>query len=222
MRKESITGQNAELFGNAICNELGFKKKFVGDRSSYYNFMGVKAESEGELCVPEYVISGAKCTCPTPQSCSIENCDFRNYRIDGGTCLKGVSDVFVHCEAPLTPVVGSWSSWNSIGYCQNRDYFQQKFRLCGGKNAFCSGPWLELVPCGQCLNDIRPNNNYNYEYEHEYNYSYDYSNRTKKVATYNDPICECSLTTVNRLPKRQEYSLRDLVGPTYWKSTKLL
>merc|ERR1711970_1228518 len=130
-RDEAITGENGLIFGKAICYELGFGNnaaKFIGNHAGYYAFMGITENDDGEVCVPDYVISGANCNCRNYQGenrvCSLrKHCRLKNYRIEGGSCLKGQSDIYVHCEAPPSPQLSTWSNWNEIGNCQPTDYF---------------------------------------------------------------------------------------------------
>ena len=151
-RDEQIAGENGAIFAKAICYELGFGKdaaRFYGNHAAYYQFMGLTEKDDGEVCVPEFVIAGANCNCNNYQSagrvCSLrQHCRIRNYRVDGGSCMKGESDIFIHCEAPQSPIRSTWSSWNEIGDCRMTDYFQQKVRECTGTNTFCPGPWLEV------------------------------------------------------------------------------
>ena len=76
----------------------------------------------------------------------IEDCQFRDPGFDGGSCLKGFSDIFVHCDPPKKTKAGEWSDWQKSDLpCDPfQDYFTQEFRNCeNGVNGYCIGPWLK-------------------------------------------------------------------------------
>ena len=68
--------------------------------------------------------------------------------IEGGTCLYGHSDIFIHCNESDRPAdEGMWTQWEEIGYCAATDFYKQKIRNCylnDTSNPFCSGRWLEV------------------------------------------------------------------------------
>lgn len=222
---ESITGDNGKAFARAVCERIGFgqsfvkEQAFVGSRSEYFQFMNLQNDDSGEECVPEYVLSGANCACHPGQRCTLEQCRLRNFYTDGGTCVRGQSDIYIHCPAPESNSVGSWSSWyeiKSLGdRCSPSDFFSQRYRTCktvqeaGRQHPYCPGPWLQLVPCGLCETAIEESNTYNYENLNEYDYNYSYGNydsslRSGRLAnfkslkkTFRYPICKCVLTTVH-------------------------
>ena len=151
-RDEALIGSNGKTFGKVICNELGFGRdaaKFVGSKADYYQFMDSSDSGDGDNCVPEYVIAGARCKCKKDNCTIRRNCRIRNYRVDGGSCLKGHSDMFIHCQASSMPEVGSWSPWREMPVCSPVDYFRQRFRTCESNDpasivGYCQGPWLEV------------------------------------------------------------------------------
>ena len=45
-------------------------------------------------------------------------------------------------------------------------YHRQQHRYCESTQkdtAFCEGPWLELIPCGQCETPLTEEDDYNYD-----------------------------------------------------------
>ena len=74
-------------------------------------------------CLPDYRIAGAECL-------TDKDCKFFDYENSGGSCLKGVSDVFLHCEKRLEP--GNFSDWKMAedGVCRSTDFFRQDYRIC--------------------------------------------------------------------------------------------
>ena len=142
-----------------MCGRLGFgqsfveQRAFVGSRREYFEFMGLPNNDSGEECVPEYVVSGANCACHPGQQCTLEQCRLRNFYTDGGTCVRGQSDIFIHCPTLESNNLGSWSSWNEIKSlgesCSPTDFFSQRYRTCktdlaGRQTPYCPGPWLQV------------------------------------------------------------------------------
>jgi len=99
-------------------------------------------------CIPDYKIAGGICSKCTTSKCNLKNnCHFRNYGIDGGTCLQGSSDIFAHCTG--TAERGEWGKWEENRYCADTDYFKQKYRKCKNTGrtdgaVVCDGHWLEV------------------------------------------------------------------------------
>jgi len=181
VRHEKI--ENNDFFGNLICKNVGFGNAlFIGRKPEYTKFMGVSDIPDApHNCQPEYGISGATCeSCKPDQPYSIsDNCKLRNYRTDGGACLKGHSDIYIHCDPPNRAIYGIWSSWTELEEKSETDYFRQKTRECRrpAENGvipdsqtqiplICAGPWMELIPAGQCLTPLHENKDYNIEYDH--------------------------------------------------------
>jgi len=74
VRHEKI--ENNKIFGDLICNKLGFVKSlFIGRRPEYTNFMSFPdIPDPTQNCQPEYGISGAVCeSCVPGQPCTIYN-----------------------------------------------------------------------------------------------------------------------------------------------------
>lgn len=114
--------------------------------------------TDGESCVPNYALTGARCK--ERKSCNRDNCKTQfgcrtRDHPHGGNCIKGQSDVFVHCKIAESQNNGKWSDWKEIATCSSTDYFRQRFRTCqstlpmseqNNSPAFCPGPWLEVGP----------------------------------------------------------------------------
>ena len=78
-------------------------------------------------------------------------CKMRHYKIDGGTCLRGASDIYIHCSSGSRQI-GYWGNWTEETYVPSTSYFRQQFRNCfknetssGDGPAFCKGSWLEVT-----------------------------------------------------------------------------
>ena len=105
--------------------------------------------------------------------------------MDGGTCLSGKSDIFIHCKSRDKKVInGQWSEWTQVtgefkgkndGMCNlpdpsgRRHDFDQWQRTCEGQNRsnevnFCEGHWLKLKSCPNCGEEPENNEDYNEEY----------------------------------------------------------
>ena len=72
---------------------------------------------EPSLCIPNYEISGGECP---ENSKKLSDCTFRNYEKEGGSCLRGITDLFVHCKLMKNPPdLGQWSDWHEaeMGEC---------------------------------------------------------------------------------------------------------
>ena len=55
-------------------------------------------------------------------SLHVVQCNLRHYETEGGTCLTGLSDIYVHCATVAEPTVGAWSEWAEETYCADRGY----------------------------------------------------------------------------------------------------
>ena len=149
-RDEALRGHNGKRFANMICNRLGFgtdANEFIGTKMEYYKFMGSSGTDNTDgSCVPEYVVAGAKCKCES-NNCELANCEMRDYKTQGGSCLKGKSDVYIHCTPPKKTYHGTWSEWSEVEECDRIDFFAQRYRKCQSKHAelvFCPGSWLQV------------------------------------------------------------------------------
>ena len=74
----------------------------------------------------------------------------------GGSCLRGKSDIYIHCgiDEDIQVELGSWSEW---GYADNDarlctdpgNSFKQKERVCKTETEnyvpFCPGTWLKVI-----------------------------------------------------------------------------
>ena len=154
----SIRGINGHHFGNLICSELGFGEnaaQFIGTRQGYNEYMSLSQMSnDGESCVPDFIFEGARCS--ETIECKEKNCTKKiNCRITdtqhNAHCIKGQSDVFVHCRSPKTENTGEWTDWEETDTCGPNNYFRQRVRSCQASDCqkklgpvFCSGPWLEV------------------------------------------------------------------------------
>ena len=63
--------------------------------------------------------------------------------------------------------------------------FWQRYRECSPPNAYCTGPWLEILPCGKCTGEIEEDSN---EYNYFYSFSDSYSDSSNSVALRNGKI----------------------------------
>ena len=279
VKQEQIA--NNTLFGHLVCNEIGFSHAtFIGRLPDYTKYMESQQiyhiPDSHQICQPEYVISGAKCTpCMTGQPCTLrENCKIKNFRVDGGTCLKSPrshsSDIYIHCDAPSQPERGYWTEWTEeeTFYEKSTDYFRQNTRNCRRNTKLqnlvsldrgvrprpisttesttegfltttieptvtppgkivpvdtnnlpkinlpsppiCEGKWIELIPAGQCLQELEEDIDYNEHYDtvpptyqsyySNSDYNRDLSLTAIEPTTYPDPaepthVCECQLET---------------------------
>merc|ERR1712048_579749 len=147
------------------------------------------------------------------ESCSLsKNCPIlRDYEKEGGTCLRGKSDIYVHCgmkkqnQKKKLPEIGQnlpgeWTEWDTPIPCFGNQPFTQTLRTCkstdkSGERAFCRGRWLKP---NKCKNKIKENENYNLYANYEYDYSsYSQSKRSVKSAS-NSKKC----TFRNKILKR--------------------
>ena len=196
----SIRGKNGKKFGQLVCSMLGFGAVlFVGVEKEYRGFMAKRSRKNmpwSSRCLPPYRISGA--TCLTDKKCNVFD-----YARDGGTCVEGESDVFVHCQKRSSTSFGEWSEWISAdeGVCKRSDYFRQEYRVCrrrappdGGKPGndddapFCAGPWIRNAPCGVCQTNALKIEDYNdvYVYKEDYQTDKEYSPDYSEYQTYKD------------------------------------
>jgi hypothetical protein len=111
-------------FGKIVCNSLGFDSLgFIGIRNGYEKFMQDHFEEnitfqDNESCIPEIVFSGAICDENSYESSfeSTENlsgCIMKIYKTEGGTCIEGVSEVFMHCNIKMELETSEWNSWST-------------------------------------------------------------------------------------------------------------
>jgi len=180
--REAISGSNGEIFANLVCQKMGFSgAEFHGDEKNYVIFMKSTYSwtsnfktNENLECLPDFAISGAVCH----GAKSIDECSKRDFSIDGGTCIEGVSDIFLHCKGNYPQSEGQWTDFEELTSIST-EYFVQHRRVCTGKdiNPFCSGPWLKMIPDYKCKQqDEDPDYNEDYSvsqssYESSY---YDY------------------------------------------------
>ena len=220
--RDAITGENGEKFAHLVCKTLGFKTK---DAKIY---LGLKAYNEALklkidedlTCLPDYIVSGFN---PAGKTFQGRPDRLRNYQIEGGTCLQGHSDVFVHCPADKKNE-GIWSEWSEWNFPSHGAMFKQRKRTCKktGRSAapsFCEGTgWLEVAPHGPCLGDI-DNSDYNAGYD--YSAFYDYSDYYEPVNTdkrrRREPEKLFSLGPRGKTPKK----LRAKVGENYLNAKEL-
>ena len=141
----SIRGKNGKNFGRMICAALGFSQAlFTGFESEYTRFMEKQnlpiRQNWNSICIPDFAVAGATCT---DKDCKLFDID-----IFGGACLRGQSDVFVHCKKK-DENVGSWTEWNNADYgeCKDTEYLRQQYRECKSDiydNPICEGPFLQV------------------------------------------------------------------------------
>ena len=86
-------------------------------------------------------------------------CKIRYYSVDGGTCLRESSEIFLHCEAEKQYPTGIWSSWTTQ-LSSPEFYHVQKFRDCKAKDdnispVFCKGKWILLEKSKRCLKEAK-------------------------------------------------------------------
>jgi len=203
-RDEAIIGENARQIGELMCISIGYGKslQFIGSKYEYETFLQ-KSDSKDcsvtktdvldiDECLPDYKIVGGSCPA---EATSIEECSFR-LKSAGGSCLRGQSDVYIHCAAGnLVP--GTWTAWVEQDFCRPQtDYFKQRYRKCVSKsdapNTWCPGSWLELLLCGDCPKVPEIIDDYNAEY-YEDSSVYDYYGRKRRNAE-ND-FCNCAINT---------------------------
>jgi len=180
----SITGSNAKNFGRIVCAELGFGStalKFIGSKNEYEEKFRKQVVDDDRI--PDYSVIGASCPVKLERNkVRIEDCQFRDPGFDGGSCLKGVSDIFVHCDTPKKIKAGEWSDWKKSDLpCDPfQDYFTQEFRNCeNGVNGYCIGPWLKLTPDCLCVKKQEDIEDYNKDYT-----SYPYDQGSYDGASY--------------------------------------
>merc|ERR1711962_790020 len=185
----ALMGSNGKNFGRTVCSELGLDFKFVGGKEDYLKFMGKNVTLADECCIANYQIAGGKCrSCKfKKEKCSLsKNCPvLRDYEREGGTCLRGKSDIYVHCgmkkenqKKTLTEIgqnlAGQWTEWDTPIPCYGNNPFSQSFRTCQSEDnksnsrAFCKGRWMKLM---KCKNKVEENENYNLYANYEYDYS---------------------------------------------------
>lgn len=218
-RREALTGQNGERFGKLACHAMGYgveSLKYIGLQDGYERYMAransnvdcsvggldQSPNNEPTQCLPNYKIAGATCSNAELRSKEINKCRIRNLRSEGGSCLRGVTDVFIHCELPSTLTLGTWTEWDGAdSYCDpKKDYFKQRHRKCGDADGdqsiayWCPGPWLELVLCGECPKEIELNENYNEDYYETDKYDYA-DNYYRKRRSEQFDVCTCQLNT---------------------------
>ena len=103
---------------------MGFGEPlFTGVKIDYENFLRKNKEEnfliEPSVCIPDYYIAGGECP---ENSESLSECSLRNYEKEGGSCLRGLSDVFIHCSlGNTTPKFGTWTEWHQAdgGVCHS-------------------------------------------------------------------------------------------------------
>ena len=88
---------------------------FIGLRDGYHKYMqdyfGENIEFEdNQSCIPEIIFSGAKCQ---NRSKSLSGCRMKNYKTEGGTCVVGISEVYMHCIINIVPEISEWNSWST-------------------------------------------------------------------------------------------------------------
>ena len=85
----------------------GDEKNYVIFMKSTYSWTSNFKTSENLECLPDFAISGAICD----GAKSIDECSKRDFSIDGGTCIEGVSDIFLHCEGSYPQSEGKWTDF---------------------------------------------------------------------------------------------------------------
>ena len=141
--ENALIGTNAQLFGKMVCRKAGFDDlEFIGGQTEYEKFMIDTTETwnfapPSQDCIPKFKIAGGKCS-------NGKHCELKHYSIDGGTCIKGRSDVFIHCtdETPPTHMKGEWAEWESEPFCSPVQFSIQKFRKCN--RGRCTGRWMQV------------------------------------------------------------------------------
>ncbi|CAG5109926.1 Oidioi.mRNA.OKI2018_I69.chr2.g4395.t1.cds [Oikopleura dioica] len=183
-----------QTFADLLCQNLGFDNaEFIGTRDNYPG----NATETTNSCDLEYSMSGSDCG----DASSLDECKIKNYRIHGGSCIHGKSEVYMSCSSSRSSAIpGSWSEWSKPGYCDNDSVFTQRTRTCmtdqEGALSSCEGHWLEFLPCPGC-NNHEVDYDYNEDY---YIYSDDENSSSTAVPVYRpkrevDDPCQCSFPT---------------------------
>ena len=157
----AIRGRNGKNFGQFVCAALGLSKAlFVGYKSEYARFMEQQSiplpAAWNDTCIPSFNLAGAECHKKQCKRCDKTcrsdevNCNWFDFEYHGGTCLRGSSDVYVHCDAAGDRSAGQWSEWRDAdeGECKSeKDFFRQQYRKCESDHhthPFCKGSWLKV------------------------------------------------------------------------------
>lgn len=103
---------------------MGFSRNlFIGNQEDYQEYMKVK---EDDISLPEtieYIVGGVNC--PEGQG-DIQECAIKDYRIHGGDCQDGISDMFIVCATEKKIIPGKWSEWQMTSPCRPwEDYYSQ-------------------------------------------------------------------------------------------------
>ena len=101
---------------------MGFSRNlFIGNQEAYQKYM-----PEEEISLPEtieYIVGGVNC--PEGQG-DIQECAIKDYRIHGGDCQDGISDMFIACATEKKIIPGKWSDWKMTSPCRPwEDYYSQ-------------------------------------------------------------------------------------------------
>jgi len=164
--RNSILGRNGRSFGKLVCATLGFSSVlFIGVEPEYREFMDKRYRSHDSWigsCTPDFSVAGASCD-------KNGKCKPLDINVHGGACVKGASEVYVHCDQKKPTIYGQWSEWINTdeGTCAKNEFFRQQYRKCISdetSNPKCFGPWLQLIPCGLCKEDRAQREEYNDEY----------------------------------------------------------
>jgi len=140
-----MNNKKAYFLGSSICKYMRMGDfKFLGLWKDYYEFMkkeklsAYRMDQDCFAAVPEYMIAGASTKCNATHkrgfACkNINNWKFAPFALEGGTCLKNVSDIFIHCDEPAGGFgSGQWSSWSQQRFPPAEGYFRQRWRTCIG------------------------------------------------------------------------------------------
>ena len=103
-----------------------------------------------------YIVAGGKCSdCSLGATCNFRDiCALRYYRHDGGTCIQGISDIYIHCSFKGSPILGVLQkSENTIVGCRHGQFSQEisecintnKTNSLGTAVPKCEGRWLKVI-----------------------------------------------------------------------------
>ena len=114
-----LTGKNAKSFGQRACWQMGFSRNlFIGNQEAYRRYMPGEDTSLPETI--DYIVGGVNC--PEGQG-DIQECAIKDYRIHGGDCEAGTSDMFIVCSTEKKIIPGKWTNWQVTSPCRPWEEF---------------------------------------------------------------------------------------------------